>query len=129
MEFPTNDYINPYEAPSVEYKRRQEGQLKVWVTRYLWIFGLAGAIPPLPLFYWVYDGEPFVGPWFFRDVMYCALSAAVALGWLFWILLHAFAVYRGWNQKIAVVLWVIPILFSPLCLWVCYLYLHDRRVL
>ncbi len=101
---------------------------KTWMIQYLWIFGVAGVLPPLPLFYWVYDGEPFVGPWYFRDVVFCILSAAVSVGWFLWLVIHAVAIWKGWVHKMAVVLWAIPTLFSPLCLLVCYLYLHDRRV-
>lgn len=119
---------NPYTPPTAGGAAIEDPRLKMWAIRYLWIFGLVGSLPPLPLFYWVYDGEPFVGPLYFRDVVLCILSAAVAAGWLVWFTIHATAIWKGWIPKIAALLWGIPVSWSTLCLLVCYLYLHDRRV-
>ena len=127
--FPISYSTNPYDPPTAETARSEDARPKKWAIRYLWIFGVAGVLPPLPLFYWVFDGEPFVGPWYVRDVVFCSLSAVVSVGWFIWLVIHVVAIWKGWIHKMTVVLWAIPILFGPLCLLVCYLYLHDRRVL
>jgi hypothetical protein len=117
---------NPFNPPESAIANGQRLDKNAW-THFLWGFGVFGVLAPLPLFYWVYDCEPFV-VWRFRDICFCAASFMLIMGWTLWLCVHVFQIRKGNIPTWAILLWALPVIFGGLCMKICYLYLDDRGV-
>jgi hypothetical protein len=84
------------------------------------------ALPPLPLFIWVAEGEPFFGPIRMADLFWVVFSGAIGFYWLVWIFIVSYAIWR----KLLSRRWlsVIPasIIAGSVSFLVVYLYGVDR---
>ena len=84
-------------------------------------------LPPFPLFFWVADGEPFVGPAQSDDLALVGLSGFVSMMWLAWSALLVYGVVRRWISRSSLALLLLPCFAGGISLLVVYLYGYDQR--
>jgi len=117
---------NPYKSPNSKSDYVQNPRHLSF--KYFWLFGRLGSVAPFPLFYWVYDGEPFV-IWDPFDIFLCFLSLAIGCGWVVWTFLLVNRFRSGGMPASALLLFLLPLIFANLSFFISYLYLHDRGLL
>ena len=118
---------NPYESPaSLDISPAAQSTGPYWFVPAMAITAVALSLPPLPLFFWVADGEPFVGPPQSADVFKVAISGAVAFAWVIWSAALCFGVWRYWLLPRNLAWITLPLLAGGISVVVVFLYGFDQ---
>ncbi|MEM6331668.1 MAG: hypothetical protein AAF790_15665 [Planctomycetota bacterium] len=86
---------------------------------------MAGVPPPLLLFSWVFDGEPFVA-WNEADIGCCVFAGYIGAGWVAWGFVFCRLVATGRLPLPWLLLLLLPMFFGGVAFLSGYLYLCDR---
>ena len=119
---------NPCKSPAGSgFGTAVVGSRDTKALRFLLLFsGVMLALPPLPLFFWVADGEPFVGPTDYFDLSLVATSGCVGVAWVAW----SSVLVLGICRKRLPVTWIWTLLgsfvFGGISFVVVYCYGVDR---
>ena len=125
---------NPYDPPSGSSSSGSGVPTARWPSKAspayavgLFFSGALLSLPPVPLFFWVADGEPFFGPAYTKDLTLVAFAALTGLAWAVWAGVIVVSVSR---RKIGLA-WLLAILYAALVgslsFLTVYLYGSDRN--
>jgi len=92
----------------------------------LLVLALLLSIPPLPLFFWVADGEPFFGPPRYEDLILVSASAFVGFTWSVLVAVVLFNMIRRRLGKGWLFYSIYAILPGGISILVVYLYGSDQ---
>ena len=121
--------LNPYESsPTTNKSVDASIASRFWSTlRFLLtVSGVVLAMPPIPLFFWVADGEPFVGPVNYYDLTLVAITGCVGVAWGIWAFVANLGIRRrsqpsSWTRAL-----LGAIILGGISLFVVYCYGVDR---
>ena len=124
-----DDSVNPYEPKSLVDDASVSNRISRprWFVFTLIVSACVLAIPPLPLFFWVADGEPFFGPAATEDLTLVAFSGTVSVLWLVWSTLLIYGVLRQWLSSGNLWWLVLSCIGAGISILVVYLYGYDQR--
>ncbi|MEO1527135.1 MAG: hypothetical protein AAFX06_16975 [Planctomycetota bacterium] len=118
-ENPYRPPVNPLETSSTTPVERR------WLRPVVLLSAVALSIPPIPLFGWVAEDEPFLAhdP---ADVRRAALSLMVGSLWVLWGMFLIYAVARRWMPWRALLFLLLPLVFGGISFFVAIAYWGDR---
>ena len=119
--------LNPYESSATSNTDISSDSRGSATIRSLLTFsGVVLALPPLPLFFWVADGEPFVGPTNYYDLSLVTFSGCVGVAWGIWASITILGIRRRWLPSVWFWTLLGAVVFGGISLFVVYCYGVDR---
>ena len=125
---------NPYRPPaeasspaSQDHRPLDDAKRIKFFELALIVSGILLSLPPLPLLFWVADGEPFFGPARSKDLLLIGFSSLIGISWVFWAGTVALGVIR---KKIGM-RWLLSTLYAAIAggiaFLVVFLYGCDQK--
>ena len=120
--------MNPYKPPQAQCREigirvHKPSRLLRWS---LIVTGLLLALPPLPLFLWVAEEEPFFGPSRMADLFWVVFSGAIGFCWVVWTIIVSIGVWNKWLSRRWLSVIPASIIAGSVSFLVVYLYGVDR---
>lgn len=121
------DSLNPYTSPNCETASLGEA-IPGWprYISFLIISGIVLSLPPIPLFLWLAENEPFLSTAGPSHLAFVGIAGLVAMLWMLWAAVLIFGITQRWVARNAARYLLLPCIAGWMSIYVVYEFGCDQ---